>query len=894
MANVELQLLSNIIDRGQFQEVRHRGVTSQLFQGEEARELFAWLHAEVLKPGTKTEPGGVVPSYERVRRTFPEFDFCPSRDTLAALIDEVVDNNVSAGIREITAEMDDLLDSGESPDLVLQGLLPALRDLSVSSSRSSQTLISSAAADLRAEYEAMEQSGGITGIPWPWGPMNRSTGGMQDQEWLVFYARPKMMKCVVAGQKIMTRSGKLVPIEELPEECEVPSYTEATGKLRWAKAKRVYSGEKDCVRVVTESGYTVETGDKHYFMVPEGSFEGSFERICDLEVGDWVATTRNTPAWDGTGVSTELAWILGTLVGDGNYARNGVQFSNHDQDVVDMLSHRVGRFECEMREAHRPGEYRITAPGRPDNPLLTYLRKAGMHGKKAEDKDVPEGILTAGREAICAFLAGLLDTDGNVWAKKPYTVSWCTASKVLADGVKHLLSRLGVVGSPYWSENAGKGQWIVTVTGLDQHQKLCAQLAGYVECAHKREAFFQLTEERFTKRNVDGVPYSEGLMQLILREKEGKEWPKMGQSYLDRSKLFRRSGKISRALLMKMANKWDSEPLRIVAEQDVLWDRIREITPVGRHDCYDICIQDGQDPNFVVEGFAVHNTWLALHCCVHAYSMHNRRVLCYSKEMSKKQMIRRVASLITGIDYEKLKTAGLNDDEREDFFELMESLEDWEKDSQEDGQRAAMSFISDREMGGKKGATVDTLVAEAEKFKADLLLIDGFYLMRDGRTGLRDRGWKTISNISSDIKDAAQYLDIPIIGTTQANRSAGKTKGDDTDEVAFADAIGQDCDMLARIFKAKNHSTGKPKLMLTFPGVRDSVLNPFVVNAWPGCDFTLLQNSVNVDSFLKESKDYEEESDVKAKAKAEVKKRKGSFGKTGKRRKRRKTSILRP
>jgi hypothetical protein len=481
MANVELQLLSNIIDRGQFKEVRQRGVTSQLFQSEEAKELFAWIHTQVLKPGTREDPGGIVPSYERVRRNFPEFDFCPSRDGIGALLDEIIDNNVAAGIREVTAEMDDLLDAGESPDLVLQGLLPALRDLSVATSKSSQTLISGAAADLRAEYEAMEASGGITGIPFPWEPMNTATGGMQDQDWLVLFARPKSMK-----------------------------------------------------------------------------------------------------------------------------------------------------------------------------------------------------------------------------------------------------------------------------------------------------------------------------------------------------------------------------------------------------------------------------TWLALYMCVHAYSFSNRRVLCYSKEMSKKQMIRRVSSIIAGVDYEKLKTARLSDDDREGYFEVMNSLEEWEKEAAEDGQRAGMSFVSDRELGGKQGATVDVLVAEAEKFKADLMLVDGFYLMRDGRTGVRDRNWKTISNISSDLKDAAQYLNIPVIGTTQANRAASKTKGEDTDEVAFADAIGQDCDMLARLFKAKNHATGKPKLMLTFPGVRDSVLNPFVVNAWPGNDFTLLNRTVNVDAFLKESQACEDEDDEKGKKEADAKSQ-AQRGRFGKKRTRKKVSTrIRP
>jgi replicative DNA helicase len=858
MANLELQIISNIIKSGDLREIKKRGITSRLFQTEEGKEMFRWVMDQYNSPSS----GNEVPSLDRVHRHFPEFDFCPSRDSIPVLLGELIGNNVAQGIREITQEMDDLIQDGEDPQEVLQTFLPELRDLNIQGGMSEHLLLSGAVDILRDDYETMQNAGGITGVPWPWAPLNKATAGMQDEDFIVIYGRPKNMKCVVAGQKIMTRTGELVAIEDLPEECEVPSYTEATGKLRWAKARRVYSGEKMCVRVVTDSGYTVETGDKHYFMVPEGSFEGSFERICDLGVGDWVATTRSTPDWEPTRTSASgLGWMLGALVGDGNYTRNEVQFANWDPEVVDRMAEEASRFECKMKDGFRPGEYRIVAPGRPGNPLLDFLREEGMHGKKAEDKSVPDLVFEADRETIGAFLAGLLDTDGTVWPERPYSLAWSTASKELAYGLKHLLARFGIVASPYWSPNEGQGQWLVTVYGLEQHKKAAQLLSPHITCIRKAQALEELTKDRFTKKNTDGVPYSDGLMALILQEKGSNAWPKMGQSSLDRGKLFRRSEKISRALLKSLADAWDSEPLRIVAEQDVLWDRIKEITPIGKHDCYDICIEDGQDPNFVVEGFAVHNTWIACSIAAHAYAECNKRVLVYSKEMSDKIMARRVASIVAEVDYDRLKRGDLPPDEAEFVWDTLMELEDWEKGGR---RRASMSFLSDRKLRGRSGATVDVIAAEAEKFEADLIIVDGFYLMRDGRTGVKSRDWKQIANISSDLKDMAQQLQVPVLGTTQANRGAVGSRGEDLAELGFADAIGQDADLVMRVFKGKNQATGKPKIMLTFPGVRDAILNPFVVNAWPGCDFTLLQSSVDVDSFLEDKKRSDEEEEEKA------------------------------
>jgi len=151
-------------------------------------------------------------------------------------------------------------------------------------------------------------------------------------------------------------------------------------------------------------------------------------------------------------------------------------------------------------------------------------------------------------------------------------------------------------------------------------------------------------------------------------------------------------------------------------------------------------------------------------------------------------MMRRAASIIAKVDYEQVKTGTLNEEDEQIYFEALEALEAWEKESQRDGRRAAMHFISDRDMKGagtKKGVTVDILSAEAERFGADLVLVDGFYLMRDGRTGVKSRDWKQIGNISSDIKEMAQTLGVPVIGTTQANRGASKTVGDDVDEIGY-------------------------------------------------------------------------------------------------------------
>lgn len=259
-------------------------------------------------------------------------------------------------------------------------------------------------------------------------------------------------------------------------------------------------------------------------------------------------------------------------------------------------------------------------------------------------------------------------------------------------------------------------------------------------------------------------------------------------------------------------------------------------------------------------------TWLLCAMAAHAFLESNKRVVFYSKEMSTIQIARRVASIIAGVDYEKLKTGSLSQQEEEDFFDCLDFITSAEGEKVMERKGAGIEFLSDREISGKGGATVEMIGIEAEKFGADIVFVDGFYLIRDGRTGVRSRDWKQISNISSDLKTMAQNLKVPVVGSTQANRGAIGSKGDDTGEAAYADAIGQDCDLMMRTFKGMNARTGRPKLMLTFPAARDAVLNPFVVNASPGDDFSLLQATVDVDAFLKDKElsDKEEEDSSKS------------------------------
>jgi len=855
VAALEPTLISNILRDQTLKPLVEAGIGEGDFQTLEGAEWFRYIYRYSKNRSTYNQ----IPSPAQFKRRFKGFDYSPAQDSLASLCQELRDNQMVHEGAELAEEIQDLLDEDDLDD-VLSQLSNFLRKWTAKRADGGDLDLAHAVGTLKDQYYAVKDGDGLLGVPYPWEPVNDETLGMQAGQLIIIYGRPKAMKCVAAGQRIMQPGGQLVPIEELSEYCNVPSYNEEDGAIDWAPARRVVSGTKNCVRVTTESGFSLITSDEHYYRVPDGTFQGKYKRINELKRGDWVATARQMPGTsEPEHLSTREAWVLGALVGDGNYTRGEVQLTSENAEIVEKMDRGIRRlYGCEVRQGSRAIEYRLVCPSEAGNPLLDRLRELDMHGKKAPEKSVPDIVLSSSTESVGAFLAGLLDTDGGASGKKgDRFVRWNTSSYELAQGIKHLLTREGVFStlSPVPTRNA----WVVNVYSTTQHKKLLDWLGPHLTVPHKIRGLEEAAESRFEKRNLDGVPYSEDLMNLILSEKGDRPWPKMGSSKLDRSKLFRRSGKISRSLLTSLANAWGSNELLNIAMQDIAWDRIKSIEYVGDRPCYDICIEDPDAcPNFVVEGFVVHNTWVALYIAVYAYLFCNARVLFYSREMDRVQILRRAASIVVGLDYRDVKRATLSEASESELWAAMEDL----ASSEDIGNGQRSRFVISNDRGANNAATVDLISQKARDYEVDLLVVDAVYKLQDSRTSKRDADWKTQMHVLQDLKDGAVDMGIPCIAVTQANRSAAKNnaKQVDTSEVAFTDAAGMECDGMFRVIKGTDPDTGTNELALVWAATRDEELDAILIHGQPGYNFRLKREGITLDE-LSKRKAAEDEAD---------------------------------
>lgn len=238
--------------------------------------------------------------------------------------------------------------------------------------------------------------------------------------------------------------------------------------------------------------------------------------------------------------------------------------------------------------------------------------------------------------------------------------------------------------------------------------------------------------------------------------------------------------------------------------------------------------------------------WIAVFCYIHC----RRRVLFYSREMSKKLVARRVAAAICRVDYNAFKNGRLQPNVKYNVFEVLKDLMEDENSVGNFGYRQPyFKIITDSGGSSSRGGGVSWLQAKIRENDPDIVFIDGMYLMKDDRKNIRSVDWKNIANISQDLKLTANDFNIPVFGVTQANRASEKSLGDDLTELAYADALGQDADAVLRASrKVRIDEQTKQKITevyITAPGLREGVFEGIVLNAHPAVRFEYARTLVS-------------------------------------------------
>ena len=275
--------------------------------------------------------------------------------------------------------------------------------------------------------------------------------------------------CVVGSTLIATEKG-LVKIQDLVrEKMEIKILTDERvlgekGLVLRAHNHLWDNGLKKVWRLKTHSGFELKATADHKIMtkrgwVPLAKLKPGKDEVL-IQEGEGVFSSEKKLPFFIPGLprqwSAQLGQVLGWLVGDGwlrngdkNY-RLGFSFGTQDKEIMEYLGKIINRwYGKEIKPVARQNNtYHLSYHSKK---LVEFFQKLGVKAVKAEEKEVPEALFTAPKQAVVGFLQGIFSADGtlNFNPGKSASVRLTSKSEKLLKGVQLLLLNLGIRGVIY-------------------------------------------------------------------------------------------------------------------------------------------------------------------------------------------------------------------------------------------------------------------------------------------------------------------------------------------------------------------------------------------------------------------------------------------------------------
>lgn len=370
------------------------------------------------------------------------------------------------------------------------------------------------------------------------------------------------------------------------------------------------SGVKPVYRLRLASGREVTGSGNHPFLTL-----GGWCRLDALAAGDRIAIPRLIPApmQAGLGWSEHRLGLLAHLIGDGCVLRRQpVHYTSGDQAnlqfVEDAAAAEFGITPRRVPQGNWWHSY-LPSPGSRRNPIMQWFAELGIASLRSGEKRIPDVLYTGTQAEVATFLRHLWATDGHVAepssrANGSAALVYGTNSRALADGVALLLSRFGIIAR---IKQAHKGGHLLTITGADDLRQFASEIGVHGRRGERLARLVSEIAARVSNTNVDTLPLE--VWELVKAERiraglsERQFQAAIGTRYCG-STLYR-SG-VSRARLLRCADALDSNILRSLAADDVFWDRVTEIEPLGPQPVYDATVKGTH--NFLANGIVVHNS----------------------------------------------------------------------------------------------------------------------------------------------------------------------------------------------------------------------------------------------------------------------------------------------
>jgi replicative DNA helicase len=377
------------------------------------------------------------------------------------------------------------------------------------------------------------------------------------------------------------------------------------------------SGTKPVFELTLTSGRRIRATGNHKFLTYDG-----WVPLSELTVGARLGAPRHVPPpLVITPRDEDEIVLLAHMLGDGSFVRRQpIRYASVDETnlaaVGEAASRRFGITpKRDDHEAARVTSLRLPAPfhlthGR-RNPIAAWLDEDGLFGLRSHEKFVPDWVFGLPKEQVGLFLRHIWATDGSVGYDARRNLGrlyYSSTSRRLVDDLARLLLRFNVFTRIKRVRRKGyRDGWHLYVYGAENQLRFCDEIGVHGARGAKAEFLADRLRDVRSNTNLDTVPQEVwGQVREVLAEQQmtHREFAAAMGTQFCGSAMWKHAP--SRERMARVAAVLDSAELEVLATNDVFWDAVASIEPVGDMPVYDATVMGLH--NFVVDGIAAHNS----------------------------------------------------------------------------------------------------------------------------------------------------------------------------------------------------------------------------------------------------------------------------------------------
>ncbi|MBU1120780.1 methionine adenosyltransferase [Candidatus Micrarchaeota archaeon] len=415
-------------------------------------------------------------------------------------------------------------------------------------------------------------------------------------------------------------------------------------------AKEWYDNDvMETLVVSTKDGYSLEGSKNQCIRVIDVQGNYVWRRFDKLKIGDFVAIHRKNRLFGekvdlssfsytykrGTKekrknkfnlpkeLTSDYAYLLGLLVGDGNCMMDGaiaicVCEEEQKKNIGKLYNKLFGnKWKFFGHWAYVAGVE-----------LRAYLKYVGLDYKRAWEKEVPEKIFNAPNEAVAAFLRGLFDTDGGVrfhGRNKSFPdIKLVSTSYTLVQQVQQLLLNFGIISNIQTIDRIGAKSKIKEREVTTRRLIYALRIKGMESVKiFKEEIGFCLPRKQKLLNSISIDSCKEYFIISHQQKKIKKLWDKLisRERQRDESKIGRfarsRKGKATKELTYnklkdflkvykeKLEDEKEFRELELLLEMNNYYAKVESIKESFAH-VYDLLVPESH--TFTANGFVCHNS----------------------------------------------------------------------------------------------------------------------------------------------------------------------------------------------------------------------------------------------------------------------------------------------